>query len=1014
MNRLAQNLATIVKADRLAEKWLVAPSYRTGKQWIETVVRNGTPAVNVRVKTVKGLALELAAPDLAREELELLSPLAGSVLTDRVLGRFQTGGEGSGKPGYLSRLLPGPSLARTLLRSLNDLRLAGIEPGKIGTAAFSDELKGRDLGDFLKAWLRQLESSGFVDYAGILQKALRRLEHDTGFFPEDALLLVPADLETAPLERDLLDAFPADRGRELAVDEPSFAGSSAVRIFHAEGEANEVREVLRRCLAEGIALDRVELLHTSPDTYIPLVFETFARLSGGLEDYELELPVTFAEGIPARYSRPGRALEAWISWIMDGYPQNRLVRMIRDGLLQIPSKNESAFSSLADCLRTVPVGKGRNRYPSMLDRRRDALEQQKKRLAARGDTVDPVERDDIEKGLSGIEVLRGIIAGLFPPEDAPDAAFLDCAQQFLEKNARSANRFDNLARQRLQSRIKRLKSILDGGDGTGRIDLRDWLAALPVETRVGGSGPRPGRLHVAPLLSGGHSGREHTFIVGLDDTRFPGAGLQDPVLLDRERRKLSNRLRTAAVRLRKQVDDFALLMGRLRGSVSLGFSCRDMEEDREVFPSPVALSAFRTSQDRSDATLADLAVSLGAPASFAPLDRDGALHRGEWWLWRLLGSLELEEPRSLVCRCFPFLAKGFAAEAERAGDLFTPYDGYVPQAGRSLDPFSPRGTVLSGSALETIGRCPLSYFFRYALGIKPLDEIEIDPSQWLDPLKAGTLLHDLFRRFMNSLIGDGSLPPSFDRDRERLLRILDRCVEEYKDLFPPHGESIFLKERHDLMKVAQIFLRMEEEFCRSSRPVFLEVAVGIPAEGPGTILDERSSMELEPVPGRTIRVRGRIDRIDRLVGGDGKTFGVWDYKTGSPRRFTEMKGAFGGGRVVQHGLYIAMAQELLHRKVDRKAVIREFGYAFPGLSARGRRITWTPERLSRWGEVAALLCRIVAAGCFLPAETAEPCRFCDFRSICGDREAGAEASRRKLENEANNVLRVINDVREHE
>ena len=53
---------------------------------------------------------------------------------------------------------------------------------------------------------------------------------------------------------------------------------------------------------------------------------------------------------------------------------------------------------------------------------------------------------------------------------------------------------------------------------------------------MGGLGPRGGCLHVAHVLAGGHSGRPHTFIVGLDDGRFPGVGLQDPILLDEERR----------------------------------------------------------------------------------------------------------------------------------------------------------------------------------------------------------------------------------------------------------------------------------------------------------------------------------------------------------------------------------------------------------------------------------------------------------------------------------------------
>ena len=293
--------------------------------------------------------------------------------------------------------------------------------------------------------------------------------------------------------------------------------------------------------------------------------------------------------------------------------------------------------------------------------------------------------------------------------------------------------------------------------------------------------------------------------------------------------------------------------------------------------------------------------------------------------------------------------------------------------------------------------------------------IELAPDQWLDGSKSGTLLHEVFREFMDSLVKDGRLPPSFDRDRAKLHRILDRCIEENRERYPPFTESIFQKERRELMKVSDIFLRVEEDVCLSSRPRFLEVAVGLRPEGPGTDLDRQSSLEVELVPGRTIRVRGRIDRIDEVVGGDGKSFIVRDYKTGSPRRYTDAKGAFDKGRIVQHGLYLAMAKKLLESKVDPEARVRKFGYSFPGLTARGRQIAWKPEDLASWGAVAALLCTIVSEGSFLPVEKKDkPCRFCDFKPICSDTAASAAASLRKLENEENGVLGTISEVRKHE
>ena len=90
------------------------------------------------------------------------------------------------------------------------------------------------------------------------------------------------------------------------------------------------------------------------------------------------------------------------------------------------------------------------------------------------------------------------------------------------------------------------------------------VRALPDRLRVGGSGPRPGHLHVAAVQGGGHSGRPHTIILGLDDARLPLAGHQDPLLLDHERGRLEAGLATSQKRLREQLDDFAKLLCRLR------------------------------------------------------------------------------------------------------------------------------------------------------------------------------------------------------------------------------------------------------------------------------------------------------------------------------------------------------------------------------------------------------------------------------------------------------------------
>ena len=179
------------------------------------------------------------------------------------------------------------------------------------------------------------------------------------------------------------------------------------------------------------------------------------------------------------------------------------------------------------------------------------------------------------------------------PEDRPGRVF-ELAQQFLEERARHETKLDNYARESLIKQIKDIRATLGAEEAELGINTIAWLADLPDEAWVGGLGPRGGCLHVAHVLAGGHSGRPYTFIVGLDDGRFPGAGLQDPILLDEERQAtLTAICPPPGENWPSGFDRLALLFARLRGNVTLSYSCHNLANDREMFPSSVLLSAFR-------------------------------------------------------------------------------------------------------------------------------------------------------------------------------------------------------------------------------------------------------------------------------------------------------------------------------------------------------------------------------------------------------------------------------------
>ena len=158
---------------------------------------------------------------------------------------------------------------------------------------------------------------------------------------------------------------------------------------------------------------------------------------------------------------------------------------------------------------------------------------------------------------------------------------------------------------------------------------------------------------------------------------------------------------------------------------------------------PIRLISGQRNGDQSD--LAAWLAQKSPPASFAPHDPTECLSAAEWWLWRLCGaSVRARIPRPWCWRTILIWPQGRHAAAERRRSEFTEYDGRVEQAGPDLDPTQSDHRVLSANRLQTIGKCPLMYFFEYGLGIAPPDELEVDPNVWLDALATGSLLHELF------------------------------------------------------------------------------------------------------------------------------------------------------------------------------------------------------------------------------------------------------------------------------
>jgi ATP-dependent helicase/nuclease subunit B len=301
------------------------------------------------------------------------------------------------------------------------------------------------------------------------------------------------------------------------------------------------------------------------------------------------------------------------------------------------------------------------------------------------------------------------------------------------------------------------------------------------------------------------------------------------------------------------------------------------------------------------------------------------------------------------------------------------------------------------------------------LEVERPDELTMDPEVWLDALARGSLLHEVFELFLKEPIERGEIPV-FARDEDRLLSILDARVAHCRSEIPPPNEAVFHREFAQLQRIARIFLREDAEYCRrtGNRPGFLEVSIGLKSDATATVLDSEVPVEVRLPDGTSLRVRGRIDRIDRIAGNEPNRFEIWDYKTGTTWKYTQTPQPFWEGRVIQHALYLlAMNARLRALKEDLPgAKVARFGFFFPSDKAHGERIEYSPEDLQGGRDVLARLAKIAARGAFLATTRHDlDCYHCDYQDVCGDVAAVASASTRKLAEPANTILQPYRELR---
>jgi len=255
----------------------------------------------------------------------------------------------------------------------------------------------------------------------------------------------------------------------------------------------------------------------------------------------------------------------------------------------------------------------------------------------------------------------------------------------------------------------------------------------------------------------------------------------------------------------------------------------------------------------------------------------------------------------------------------------TAHDGLVrhdhPALLRALD------RLHSATSLKALLRNPLGFAWRYAMGWREPDAGA--EAMELDNLQFGNLVHNLLEAALPAINDAGGIGRAGDEavcDALQAARLKVAASWEATTAVPPLLLWEGTLNRAVTMATTALCWKLPPLGGNRS---YAEVSFGNPDALPAN--DPWDPTTPVIIPGTTIRIQGRIDRIDLSHGN--KQARLVDYKTGKPKD----PGVLNGGQELQRCLYAFVVQALLGEAVAVEAMLlfpRGDGGCFPLLDAQ--------------------------------------------------------------------------------
>jgi ATP-dependent helicase/nuclease subunit B len=706
------------------------------------------------------------------------------------------------------------------------------------------------------------------------------------------------------------------------------------------------REVAARIEA-GVPPDEIQILFPSWDDDASRALEILRSWG---------LPVTGIAPLPLASLPAVAALRLAVSVVVGSWESGPLIRLLRNGQLAPRWADAEARAEAASTIQSLRVFRGLDSIGLALDR--PDLEQVKEARAGRARQI----LDRLAKSLSDL------------PARASWTEHVDALHKLARALGLGGTARDGGELGPLWEALDDHTLIRDGAED--RLDRGEFAATLDeisLEIREPAAPLRPGCAVFSTVADAQGSRARVILLTNLAEGTFPSrasvsaAGREEDV----EALPLAySRERLAFLRVIGSARDEAVLLVPTTDEKGQDLLAAGFVEDVRR---RLGTSLVETSVARIDPLFRGHADLARSPA-------DARIHA----VARACGDRDLATLRAIARdtgqrRALEGTAAGLRLIHERwRVKKFTQYDGLFADprlVARIAEGLGPRH-VFSPSQFESFALCPFQFFQKFVLKLTPVEDL---PELRINFASRGDRLHGLLEEIHAAVASEGPDVELLERIEAFIVHQTSIAFDEVDDEPGDVAGGLRAIEDEDIRltlgRYKRQFRSYYDKMGAEARPTAFEWKFGLESA-------EREVPALELGEGESsVRLRGSVDRIDRIRTKDGDAFRVIDYKTGHAPSGSEVTKHL---RFMQLPLYALAAERLLFNESPPAGC--DFGYwalgkdGYQHVQLKGE--NWADFRERVVDEVLRLAA-LMRRGVFAVDPKTKDCRrMCDYKTVC--------------------------------